>query len=420
MQKHILQKIESFLKTDASYLITGGFWLSSSKAVAMVVTLASSVVFANFLPEETYGVYRYIISLLALLALPTLKGVNTAVTTAVARGHDGSFLSGLQVKTRWSIIAACITAAVSAYYYYKGNYIFGHIFALSSILMPVLQISYLYVAVLNGKKAFKALSVHLAASRIFVAITLAVTVLLTSNLLLIFLVYFFSYILSQILSSIITWRQYITNDVIEQETTSYGKHLSLIQAVTVVANNIDKVLLFQFAGPAVLAGYYLALMPFKQLKNFVSTINTLALPKLSERSISVLRATLPTKLVKSFLVIIPIVFAYVLLAPTIFSVLFPNYVDFVLVSQLFVLTLLLAPTSVIQTAMTALKLKKQLYFVSTSTAVIRVVLLLTIVPIWGLSGAVSVVIISQLYTAICLVVLFWYTTQPSTVKSLGD
>ena len=161
-------------------------------------------------------------------------------------------------------------------------------------------------------------------------------------------------------------------------------------------------------------------MPFKQLKNFVSTINTLALPKLSERSISVLRATLPTKLVKSFLVIIPIVFAYVLLAPTIFSVLFPNYVDFVLVSQLFVLTLLLAPTSVIQTAMTALKLKKQLYFVSTSTAVIRVVLLLTIVPIWGLSGAVSVVIISQLYTAICLVVLFWYTTQPSTVKSLGD
>ena len=109
-----------------------------------------------------------------------------------------------------------------------------------------------------------------------------------------------------------------------------------------------------------------------------------------------------------------------LLAPTIFSVLFPNYVDFVLVSQLFVLTLLLAPTSVIQTAMTALKLKKQLYFVSTSTAVIRVVLLLTIVPIWGLSGAVSVVIISQLYTAICLVVLFWYTTQPSTVKSLGD
>jgi len=238
------------------------------------------------------------------------------------------------------------------------------------------------------------------------------TIFNTSNLFFIFIAYFFSYSSTQIISSLIVWRNQINNDKTEPGVTSYGKHLSVMQGATVIANNIDKILLFQFTGPAILAGYYLALVPFKQIKNFLSALNVLALPKLSSQKVSDIKVNLPPKLIKSYLLIVPIVLSYIILAPFFFKILFPNYVDFVFISQLFSLMLLFTPTTLLNTALTALEFKKQLYIVSTSTAILRVLLLLIAVPLWGLTGAVSVVIISQTYTAICLVFLFWKIEPP--------
>lgn len=405
--QRLLNQSEKYLKTDVRYLLHGGIWLSGAKVIGLLATLFTSIIFANWLPEETYGTYRYILSILAILALFTLPGINTAVTTEVARSNDRAFLTGLTAKIRWSILAAILTICVGIYYYIAGNILFAATFFLSAIGMPLVQITYLYTAVCSGKKQFAQLSSHTSASNVFVAIAMIATAWITDNLVLIFIAYFSAYILSQSISSYYIWRN--TKNIATDDDTdivSYGKHLSVMNGLAVVANNFDKILLFQFAGPAVLAGYYLALMPFKQIKSFLSIINTMLLPKLSDRTFNEVKKNLPKKILTSYLFVIPPVILYIFSAPYIFSIIFPLYVDFVLISQLVSGLLLLVPITILATALTAAKKQRALYYVSVSTAAIRVIMLSLLVPLFGITGAVITIFVSQIFNAGFTVVLF--------------
>ena len=58
----LLRKSEGFLKVDMVYLAKGNFWQVLGQVVNNALSLALIFVFANYLPKETYGLYRYILS----------------------------------------------------------------------------------------------------------------------------------------------------------------------------------------------------------------------------------------------------------------------------------------------------------------------------------------------------------------------
>ena len=55
-----LRKTEKYTKTDMVYLASGGFWLSIKTALSILIALSLSIAFANLLPKETFGEYKYI------------------------------------------------------------------------------------------------------------------------------------------------------------------------------------------------------------------------------------------------------------------------------------------------------------------------------------------------------------------------
>ena len=88
----ILRRSQKYTGTDNVYLAKSGFWLTLGQFFSLVVTFLSAVAFANLLDPTTYGNYKYVLSLLGILAVFCLDGMRTAVTQAVARGFEVLFI----------------------------------------------------------------------------------------------------------------------------------------------------------------------------------------------------------------------------------------------------------------------------------------------------------------------------------------
>jgi O-antigen/teichoic acid export membrane protein len=125
------------------------------------------------------------------------------------------------------------------------------------------------------------------------------------------------------------------NSKTELGTISYGKHLSLMGVIGLVAGQIDKILIFHFLGAAELAIYSIAIAPPEQIKALLKNIKNLALPKFSEKSISEIKKTIYQKMAKLFLILIFIVGIYWFIAPYIFKMFFPQYLESLFYSQIF-------------------------------------------------------------------------------------
>ncbi len=56
---NFLRWSEKYIKTDMIYLVKGGFWLTLGQIISSVSSLLLVIAFANLLPKETYGIYKY-------------------------------------------------------------------------------------------------------------------------------------------------------------------------------------------------------------------------------------------------------------------------------------------------------------------------------------------------------------------------
>ena len=99
---------EKYTKTDMVYLAQAGLWTNLNFVMVSVLALFLSILFANVLPRETFGMYQYLLSLSALLTALTLAGMNGAVSQSVARGYEGDLKAAVRIHLWWNIAPTTI------------------------------------------------------------------------------------------------------------------------------------------------------------------------------------------------------------------------------------------------------------------------------------------------------------------------
>ena len=237
----LLRKSEKYTKTDMVYLAKGGFWLTLNQVISSASAFLLVLAFANLLPKETYGEYKYILSILGILSIPTLGGMGTAVVQAVARGYEGSLSSALKVKIRWGLLSSLASLSLAGYYWFNGNTTLTFSFLIASIFLPFFDTLSIYNALLQGKKLFKIASKFGIISKIIATITMIIAILFSKNIFIILTTYLASYTLLRLIFLNITFKKHIKNNNEDSSTISYGKHLSLIGVISTIAAQIDKV-----------------------------------------------------------------------------------------------------------------------------------------------------------------------------------
>jgi O-antigen/teichoic acid export membrane protein len=206
-----------------------------------------------------------------------------------------------------------------------------------------------------------------------------------------------------------TIRKFRPNTAVDPETLPFVKHLSFMGILGKVGENIDKILVFHYLGAVQLAMYTFAQTPIAQLKLLADIPVRVALPKISERDFETLQSSLPRKTL--FLVggMFLAVMVYILIAPVLFKILFPAYVDAVIYTQFLALSLVFTPSAMFSAALTAHMKTRELYISQAILPMLKIGLFVVMLPLYGIWGAIWVTVIHQFITFVCFGYLFWQT-----------
>lgn len=391
----LLRWSEQYTKTDMVYLARGSFWLSLGQSISSMAILLLAIAFANLLPQETYGTYKYVLSITGFLTILTLRGINSAVLHAVARKFEGVLLPALKTRIKWGAFSTISSIAIGIYYYFNGDNTLALSFLIVSGFLPFIESFGIYSSFLDGKRLFHLSTIYNALSQVGSSILMIGSLFFTNNLFIILFVYFASWTFFRFIFFIITIKKFPPNNAIDPETIPYGKHSSIINILDALVSSVDGLLIFHYLGPVNLAIYSFALAPVSQIRGLLNNIPTLAIPKLSSRSAIEIEPVLRKRMLLLFIIGSFLSLAYIIVAPYMYQIFFPKYIDSVFFSQLFSVAIALSLPQVIFGAAASSKLTlipKKMLFLWNIPGVIFIISVLILIGKFGISG----VIISRL------------------------
>lgn len=417
----VLRSSEHLFKLDMVYLAEGGFWTTLSFIVGTSASIVSMIAFGNLLPREDYGIYNYLLSLGASLSFLTLSGIGFAVMRAVARGYENVVPVALRLQLKYNLIAISTVLVVAIYYGYKGNLLFAFSLAMLALAYPLAETFHLYVNILTSRKRFDTLTKFTGINTIVSTLATVTALLLTHNVLILVLVYASMSLVPNIIFYKIVTRSIDKaspdqEQVREMQRTAF--HITGAGLIGTAAAYIDKIMLFQIAGPAALAVYGFAIAGPERLKSLIKNWTTIALPRLAQTSLSDIRKVIYRRIGFSLLIGTSLALAYILFAPILFRLFLPRYLDAIIYSQVQALALIVAPTIIyIGSVFASQNMLRATYVLSVGTQIVRISLFLIFGWLWQTWGLISASILASLVNAVYGIIIWEVEIRRSIKKN---
>ena len=259
----------------------------------------------------------------------------------------------------------------AVYYLINENYTLAISLAIVGVTLPIIHSAGLAGAFFNGKKDFKTSAIAGIIMTTVVAAAVIVTAMFTHNPAILIFAYFLSTAAVSLSIYLWTLRTHKPCGSVDKNFVSFGKHLSLTSVLETVSEHLDKVLVFHYLGAAQLAVYTFALAIPNQMNAVAKGIKSITLPKLSEKDIGALRDGIKAKTLRLFFIFLSITITYIIGAPYIYQLLFPQYMESVLYSQIFI-TLLVSSMLIAQMFVAHGKMK-EIYINKISSDALKII-----------------------------------------------
>lgn len=388
------------------YLSKGGFWMLIPQIINAFAIFFLSIIFANFLSPNTYGIYKYVVSAAGIITAFSLTGIGTLIVQQIGKGKTINLLSLFKISIRWNIPSILIAFTGSIYYFIQNNYILSLGFLSIALFTPFISSGNIYDAYLNGLRLFKIKSIFSIISIVLTTAALAITALYHGGATLIIFIYFISYAIVNMLFFVFTLKRIFPkhNATLPEETSiGLAKHLSLIKILGIIASKIDSILVFTFIGAAELAMYTFATAIPNQILAVTKNLYTLALPKFAANNF-LTGVQVNRKALRLLFVNIPIYIGYIIVAPFIFKLFFPTYLEAVSMSQIFALLIIFGAGGLHGAYLDAQEEIRKKYFITIAVDSFNILILILLIIPFGLWGVIAARIIGQIFAYITLVI----------------
>lgn len=396
----VLRWSEQYTGIDMVYFVSGNAWLLVGRIVATGSGLLLTVGFANLLSQNDFGTYKYVLATAGLIGAVTLTGITAAVQRALAKGYTNVIRPMVRYAEQWSIGGVLLALGVAAYYGYQGN----SNLAISFIAVAIVTFfswTVITKVLFNASGEFRTGTYYGIVRSIIPTFILIAVLLLTQNVLIIILTFFASQTALAVFTYYRSLKRIQPKESTEylEETKLFSRHSTLIGFVSTIAQYADQFLMWHFLGPVALATYALAQGPAKELRTLAESISTVALPKIMRRNPQeqIENNTIMRRSLQSFLALAVLVALYILCAPFVFTFLFPVYVDAIVYSQLLALVTLFQPRYLILIFLSAHSTLRDLYTLTVSDSLIRLILLAALIPLWGIYGAIAALFLTEVF-----------------------
>lgn len=379
-----------------------------------LISLATIAAFANLIPQETFGSYQFVLSITSIVALCALPGMFMSLIRASAQGNAGAFKYAARHQMKWALAGSAALLLISAWYALHSNITLSGSFLIAGLFFPFRYTFPVFETYWNGTKRFDIENVLKIISATGTSLITIATLFLTNNLIIIFLTFFASY---AVLDGILFFytKNKITSDVTPeaiQETISYGVHLTFMKSIGIIASNIDKVIVWKFLGPIEVAIYSFAQIPIQRIFSMIP-ITVLAFPKFSESGVIQHKKAIFFRTLGLLPITVSIAITLSMISPLLYDLLFPNYLDSVAYFQTLTILVAIFPLLLFETALEAERQQKALYIIRTTTPIIKTVLFIVLVFIYGLAGMIASIILAELYKYV-LAFYFFIKMRPNT------
>lgn len=379
---------------DSQYILKGGFWLSVGQGTAIVAAFATAYVFANFVDAADYGIYKYVLSLSVIFGALTVTGMIQSVIQATARGYYSFIKIGFTTSVLYGTITTIVSLLAASYYFINDNYTIAIGCVLIALFIPLTSASQLLYGQLQGLQRFS-LSAKLQATKTVLSATAVVgTIFITDNVMYYLVAYFVTNALVSLIIYFFTqWTLQVPQDTEGTEGSkskylSYAKHSSIRDILTIITHEVDKILAFQLLGATQLAIYAFAIAIPEQFKGVFKNLALLILVKFTGYSLQGIKKNLLKKVFLLGLILVILTAAYIMAAPFIYAILFPDYIESVFLSQIFALSfpmmIAIFPISALQAQMR----EKDLHALNIGTSLLLIASLYAGVTFFGLMGLV--------------------------------
>ena len=401
----LLRSTQKYTSTDNVYLARGGFWLILGQVTAAATSFLLALAFANLLPKDTYGNYQYIISLVGTLGIFNLTGMRIAVSQATARGLEGSFYTGFKTQLKWGFLASIVAIGGALYYWLRGNILLPIPLLLIAVFLPLMLASRVYIGLLAGRKLFNVQTKYGIINQVVAVSIMIAVLLLTKNLLWLVTAYLLSHTFLNYFLYLLIKHRFQPNKKEDPQTISYGFHISLMAVMSKAASYADKIILFTVIGSSQLAVYSFAIIIPGEIQKILGHILTLAAPKLAPKSRVEIKKTIMKKVGKLFLLTAALAILYIIIAPYFYKIFFPQYLESVRYSQLFILSFVSVPIGLLGVSFQAKMMKKELYLIKIAPF-IKIALLAVLIPFYGIWGAIIAIVGAEIIQSGLVLFLF--------------
>ncbi|MBY0472761.1 oligosaccharide flippase family protein [Patescibacteria group bacterium] len=404
----LLRWSERYTKVNMVHFVGGNVWMNLGRVFSIGTGLVLTAAFANLLDPELFGVYKYVLAAASLVGAFTLNNMSGALMRAVAQGKQHVVPGVVRTMMLWSVPASIVSAGIGGYYLFHDNTTLGYGFLFIAVFNVISNGYGLAKSIIIAKGDFKN-SFFLGLPRtIFPIIVIVAALFFTHSVIWILAAYFFSNAFASWIQYLWTLKRYgirgSEHDV--EETVRFGKHLSILGFFVLVSGQIDQLLLFHFSGGTQLAIYALALAPVLETRNLLDNFLSILFPRLAAKDKEEARRGLGLRLRQLTVAAILLTALYIVCIPFLFTFLFPKYMPAILVSQVLALGILFQPRGVIDTYIIAHGEVKRRYVAILSSQAVEFILFCTLIPLFGLWGAVWATVLSEAGAALALYIIY--------------
>lgn len=404
---------EKYTKTDMVYLVHGSAWSVAAQISTAAASFALAVAVSRFVSKDAYGIYKYVLSAIAILSTFSLNSIGTAVLQSVAGGHDGALQEGFWQNIRWSALVFAGSLALAIYYFLLHNPILALGILISGCASPFLVSANLAGSFLAGKKDFARQAIYFGIyGSCIPLLSLVAAVFVSQNPLWLVIVYSITNVGSSLYFYKRTLAIYNPDSVKKDPLMMrYGKHLSLIGILGGIAGNLDQVLIFHYVGAAELAIYNFSTAILDQIGGPLKNISTMTIARFAGHSDENIRKNIWNKVWWWFVLGLFIIAVYIPLAPFIYKILFSGYTDAVPYSQVYALSMIALIFSPFGAYLTAKKKIKEQYIQSVSNNIIQIIVMTVATMYWGLWGLIWARVFLRTVGSLPLVLLYYLSKE---------
>lgn len=351
--------------------------------------IASTYLVARWVSPEILGQFRYMITLFGVAGIFSLAGYGSSMVKGLARGETASVYYAIKKTLIFAPLGSILLLATAAERFIHGEPIVGWSIVVAAISFVPYTLSSFYTSIFTGLERIKDLTLANLWSNVGYAVTFTIVLLLSKNLIILTTAYF---LIDIVIRGWISWRiikQLPPQKHNESNHEKIANHLNGITVMTTISGSIAQILLQRIWGYSALASFSVAMILPEQLMNLAKTMNGTILQRLSrhttdEKNLILVRRHFWNAFKGSILIII----GYVVIAPIIIPIFFPQYPEAVLPSIVYAICLIGIPSLIGIYYFQAHANYRSLWRYYASTVFIQAVTSIVFVPLIGQWGAI--------------------------------